>query len=97
MFGKGRFSPMTETYDDMSDDEFAALEEAVIEERRREIAVEHLLFKTIEYVERQHPGLLDFLEGSLGNLGDPADDETKDDEAVREIARKMIVGARREG
>jgi len=65
--------------------------------RRREIAAEHLLFKLIEYVEARHPGLLDHLEGSLDHLGDPAHDETKDDEAVRAIARKMIVGARREG
>jgi hypothetical protein len=65
--------------------------------RRREITTEHLLFKTIEYVEAQHPGLLDYLEGSLDHLGDPADAADKDDEAVREIARRMIVGARREG
>jgi len=65
--------------------------------RRREIATEHLLFKTMEYVEAQHPGLLDFLEGSLDHLGDPAEGADKDDEAVREIARRMIVGARREG
>lgn len=84
-------------FDALSEDELAALEAQVIEERRREIAVEHLLFKTMEYVEKQHPGLLDFLEGSLGKLGDYADDETKNDEAVREIARRMISGARREG
>ena len=78
--------------------EFEALEAAMVEERRREIAVEHLLFKTLEYVERQHPGLLDFLEASLPNLGDPtSDEEAKDDEAVRAIARKLIEGARRQG
>jgi len=65
--------------------------------RRREIATEHLLFKTMEYVERQHPGLLDFLGGSLDHLGDPADGVDKDDAAVRAIARRMIAGARREG
>jgi hypothetical protein len=81
----------------LSEEELLALEAAVTEERRREIAVEHLLFKTMEFIERQHPGLLDFLEGSLGQLGDYADDETKDDEAVRTIARKMIHGARRQG
>lgn len=70
---------------------------ALIEARRREIAVEHLLFKMLEYVEDQHPGLLDFIEGSLDHLGDRTHDETKDDEAVREIARRMIVGARRQG
>ena len=71
--------------------------DTAIETRRREIAAEHLLFKTIEYVEAKHPGLLDFLEDSLDYLGDPADDETKDDAAVRDIARLMIDGARREG
>lgn len=65
--------------------------------RRREIATEHLLFKTIEYVEKQHPGLLDFLEGSLDHLGDPSTGPDKDDAAVREIAQRMIVGARRQG
>lgn len=85
------------TDDDFTEDEFEALEAAMIEERRREIAVEHLLFKTMEYVEGRHPGLLDHLEASLGQLGDPGPEETKDDEAVRAIARKMIVGARRQG
>ena len=66
------------------------------ETRRREIATEHLLFKTIEYVEARHPGLLDLLEGSLGHLGDPSDGPDKDDEAVRTIARRMIVGVRQE-
>ena len=67
-----------------------------VQTRQREIATEHLLFKLIEYVEARHPGLLDFLEDSLDHLGDPARDETKDDEGVRAIARRMIVGARRE-
>ncbi|MEG3082121.1 hypothetical protein U1707_00565 [Sphingomonas sp. PB2P12] len=64
--------------------------------RQREIATEHLLFKLMEYVEAQHPGLLDFMEDSLDHLGDPANDDTKDDEGVRQIARRMIVGARKE-
>lgn len=68
-----------------------------IQTRRREIAVEHLLFKLTEYVEARHPGLLDYMEGSLDHLGDPATDDSKDDEAVRAIARKMIKGARAEG
>lgn len=68
-----------------------------VQARRREIAAEHLLFKLTEYVESKHPGLLDFMERSLDHLGDPAHDETKDDEAVRAIARKMIAGARAEG
>ena len=69
----------------------------LIETRRREIATEHLLFKTIEFVEARHAGLLDHLEASLSHLGDPAEGDSKDDEAVRRIARRMIAGARREG
>ncbi|RIY02697.1 hypothetical protein D3218_04905 [Aureimonas flava] len=65
--------------------------------RRREIAVEHVLFKLIEYVESRQPGLIDFVEASLDHLGDPAHDDTKDDEAVREVARRMLRGARRQG
>lgn len=72
-------------------------DDTIIQTRRREIAVEHLLFKLTEYVEARHPGLLDFLEASLDHLGDPATDDTKDDEAVRAIAAKMIAGARRKG
>ena len=81
---------------EISDEELAELEEQIAEERRREIAVEHLLFGTISYVEKQHPGLLDQLEGSLGHLGDSADDETRNDERVREIARLFIQSLRSE-
>lgn len=69
----------------------------IAEERRRELAIEHLLFNTIRYVQRQHPGLLDELERSLKHLGDSAHDETKDDEAVRDIARRFIKSLRAEG
>ena len=65
--------------------------------RQREIATEHLLFKLMEYVEARHGGLLDLMEQSLDHLGDPATDDTKDDEAVRKIAKGMIVGARKQG
>lgn len=68
-----------------------------VQTRQREIATEHLLFKTMEYVEAQHPGLLDFLESSLDHLGDPTQGTDKDDDAVRDIARRMIIGARRQG
>ena len=68
--------------------------QSAVEARRREIATEHVLFHLMLYVEKQHPGLIDFLEGSLDHLGDYAKDETKDDEAVRVIARKMINSAR---
>lgn len=81
--------------DDISDEEMAALEAQIAEERRRELAVEHLLFGTIRYVQQQHPGLLDELEKSLGHLGDSAHDETKDDEAVRDIARLFIRSLRK--
>lgn len=73
------------------------IDDTAVQARQREIATEHLLFKTIEYVEARHPGLLDFLDGSLDHLGDPAHDETKDDGAVRAIAAKMIAGARSQG
>lgn len=72
-------------------------EDTAVQTRRREIAVEHVLFKLIAYVEAKQPGLLDELESSLDHLGDPAMDESKDDEAVREIARKLIDSARHEG
>jgi len=71
--------------------------EIAVAARRREIAAEHLLFKLMEYVEKQHPGFLDFAESSLDHLGDPSRDETKDDEAVRDVARRMLRGARAEG
>lgn len=62
--------------------------------RRREIAIEHLLFGTISFMARQHPELLDELEGSLGHLWDLADEATRDDEAVRDIARKFLKSLR---
>lgn len=68
--------------------------DTAVQTRQREIAAEHVLFKLVEYVEARHPGLLDYVERSLDHLGDPARDDTKDDEAVREIARRMIRGAR---
>ena len=70
-------------------------DDIAIQARRREIAVEHVLFKLI--VEERHPGLLENIDASLDHLGDPAHDDTKDDEAVREIARRMVDGARRKG
>ena len=80
--------------DDLSDDEFEAFEQAVAEERRRELAVEHLLFGTLQFIEGRHPGLLDHLESTIPSLGDNADDDTKDDEAVREIARRFLKSLR---
>jgi len=71
------------------------LKEAVASERQRELAVEHLLFHTLVYVERQHPGLVDHLEGTLDRLGDRAQDETKDDDAVKDVARLFLESLRR--
>lgn len=72
-------------------------DDIAVHARQREIATEHLVFKLIEYVEQRHPGLLDFLEASLDHLGDPATDATKNDARVRQIAGRMIAGARKEG
>lgn len=72
-----------------------ALREGVAEARHRELAIEHLLFHALSFVERHHPGLIDHLEASLPGLGDHADDDTKDDEAVRAIARRFLDGLRR--
>ncbi|WP_192847104.1 hypothetical protein [Aureimonas sp. AU4] len=71
------------------------LKEAVASERQRELAVEHLLFHTLVYVEHKHPGLIDHLEGSLERLGDRAHDETKDDEAVKGVARLFLESLRK--
>jgi len=71
------------------------LKEAVAAERQRELAVEHLLFQALVYVERKHPGLVDHLEGSLDRLGDRAHDETKDDEAVKDVARLFLESLRK--
>lgn len=70
------------------------LQRRLVDERHREIAVEHLLFKLMQHSERRDPGLLDTMLASLDHLGDRAHDETRDDEAVRAVARRMIEGAR---
>ena len=72
-------------------------DETAVQARQREIATEHLLFKLMEYVEAKHPGLLDFMEKSLDHLGDPATDDTKNDGGVQQIARRMVIGARKQG
>ncbi|MCJ2006084.1 hypothetical protein [Methylobacterium sp. J-092] len=68
----------------------APASDAIIDARRREMAVEHLLFGTIRFVAQRHPELLDELDGSLDHLWDKAHGEARDDEAVREIARRFI-------
>lgn len=64
--------------------------------RRREMAIEHLLFGTIRFVAQRHPKLLDELDGSLDHLWDKADGEERDDEAVREVARRFVKSLRAE-
>lgn len=69
---------------------------SIIETRRREMAIEHLLFGTIRFVAERHPDLLDALDGSLDGLWDKADEASRDDEAVRAIARRFIRSLRAE-
>ena len=68
----------------------------IADARRREMAVEHLLFGTLRFVAHRHPDLLAELERSLTHLWDKADDGTRDDEAVRTIARRFIKSLRAE-
>ena len=68
----------------------------IADARRREMAIEHLLFVTIRFVAHRHPELLDELDGSLDHLWDKADDDTRDDEAVRDVARRFIKSLRAE-
>ena len=68
----------------------------IADARRREMAIEHLLFGTIRFVAQRHPALLDVLDGSLDHLWDKADGETRDDEAVRDVARRFIKSLRAE-
>ena len=60
------------------------------EARRREMAIEHLLFGTIRFVARRHPELLGELDRSLDHLWDKPDGDTRDDEDVRDIARRFL-------
>ena len=71
------------------------LQHSGAEARHRELATEHMLFQTLVYIERQFPGLFDHLEGSIERLGDHASDDTKDDEAVKDIARLFVESLRK--
>lgn len=66
-----------------------------VEARRREMAVEHLLFNSLRVLARQHPEMLDELDASLEHLWDRSDG-ARDDEAVRDIARSFIKSLRAE-
>lgn len=84
---------------DMTDPPRSSLGESLrddaAEARHRELAVEHLLFQALAFMEDKHPGLLDHLDASISNLGDSASDETKDDEAVRDVARLFVQSLRK--
>src|SRR5918997_1449463 len=60
------------------------------------MAIEHLLFGTIRFVAQRHPELLDELDGSLDHLWDLVDEEPRNDEAVREVARRFLKSLRAE-
>lgn len=68
----------------------------LLDARRREMAIEHLLFGTIRFLAQRQPELLDELDGSLGYLWDKAEGTERDDEAVREVARRFIKSLRAE-
>ena len=68
----------------------------IADARRREMAIEHLLFGTIRFVAHRHPELLDELDRSLDHLWDKADDDTRDDDAVRDVARRFIKSLKAE-
>jgi hypothetical protein len=67
--------------------------ETSVQTRQRERAIEHILFHMVRYVRAKEPGFIATIENS--HLGDPGRDETSNDEAVREIARKLLTSARR--
>jgi hypothetical protein len=69
----------------------------IADARRREMAIEHLSFGTIRFLAQRHPELLDELENSLAHLWDLADDESRSDEAVRDVARRFLKSLRAEG
>ena len=66
----------------------------IIDARRREMAIEHLVFGTLRFLAHRHPELLDALDGSLDHLWDPDEGEARNDEAVRNIARRMLKSLR---
>lgn len=70
---------------------------AAVAARHRQMAVEHLLFGTIRFLSRRHPDLLTELDESLAHLWDHADDTSRNDEAVRDVARRFLRSLRAEG
>lgn len=66
----------------------------IVDARRREMAIEHLLFGTLRFLARRHPELLDDLDASLDHLWDKGPEGERDDEAVREVARRFVASLR---
>jgi hypothetical protein len=69
--------------------------QACLEERRREMAIEHLLFAALRFLARKYPELPDELDSSMSHLWDRGP-EPRDDGRVREIAAKFVESLRRE-
>lgn len=80
-------------HDPMPPDELTS---KVVDARRREMVVEHIVFGTVRFLAERHPELLDQLDGSLDHLWDHEHGEARDDEAVRSIARRMLKSLRAE-
>ena len=80
----------------MSDLQDQADAAAAVAARHREMAVEHLLFGTVRFLSQCQPELLAELEESLAHLWDHADDASRDDEAVRDVARRFLKSVRAE-
>lgn len=68
----------------------APVTEQIVDARRREMAVEHLLFGALRFMAGRHPEMLQELEASLSHLWDKSEGSGRDDEAVRAIARRFI-------
>ena len=73
-----------------------AVTDQVVDARRREMAVEHLLFGALRFMAVQHPEMLEELDASLSHLWDKSEGTARDDEAVRDIARRFIRSLRAE-
>ena len=78
----------------MTSQDLQPTDKQIASARRREMAIEHLLFGTIRFLAARHPELLDALDGSLEHLWDVADDKPRDDEAVRDVARRFLKSLR---
>lgn len=68
----------------------------IVDARRREMAIEHLVFGTLRFLAQRHPELLDDLDASVDHLWDKGPDAERDDEAVRHVARRFIGSLRAE-